>query len=103
MSIQSFLIDACILRDYIAEFAAHFIYVSQTGEPIAKVTTMASLKKNILDKTATDPLSISLSEAVDAGGWLNELGGIGISLCTRLRSHRQDKGFLRSKIFFFLI
>lgn len=74
LSIQSFLIDACILRDYIAEFAAHFIYVSQTGEPIAKVTTMAGLKKNILDRTATDPLSISLSGAVDAGGWLNELG-----------------------------
>jgi hypothetical protein len=75
LSIQSFLIDACILRDYFSEFAAYFIYVTECGEPKAKVTTLAGLKKRVLNgKDQSDALGVYLNEAIDERGWLKELG-----------------------------
>jgi hypothetical protein len=75
LTMQSFLIDACILRDYLAEFAAYFIYLSDTGEPIKKLTTLGSLKKFILKRELRkDPLTLYLTGAGEDGGWLKELG-----------------------------
>jgi len=62
--IQSFLIDASVLRDYYAEFAAYFVYVSPQGVPKAKVATMSGLKKQVLDKAdEVDYLTLHLKQA----------------------------------------
>jgi len=75
LSIQSFLVDACVLRDYLAEFAAHFIYGPRACSKKVSVTSMAGLKKVFLDKSGdSDVLSMSLREAVGEGGWLQKLG-----------------------------
>src|ERR1019366_8070066 len=74
MSIQSFLVDACILRDYLAEFSAHFIYTSHQSRRAA-LTSMAALKKKILDTIAdADAVTQFLKDATSDGGWLKELG-----------------------------
>ncbi|HKS10165.1 MAG TPA: hypothetical protein VJS13_11500 [Pyrinomonadaceae bacterium] len=74
-AMQSFLVDACILRDYLAEFAAFFIYVTDTGEPVKKLTTLGSLKRFVLRHIEqTDPLTLSLKMATADDGWLKELG-----------------------------
>lgn len=75
LSIQSFLVDACILRDYLAEFSAHFIYASHLKSATAALTSMSGLKKNILDKIAdADAVTQLLKAATSEGGWLKELG-----------------------------
>jgi len=75
LSIQSFLVDACILRDYLAEFSARFIYASHLKSARVAVTSMAGLKKNILDTIAdVDAVTQFLRAATSDGGWLKELG-----------------------------
>lgn len=75
LSIQSFLVDACVLRDYLAEFAAHFVYGPQAGIGKVNVTSMSGLKTKFLDKSAqSDSLSVVLKEATGDGGWIKELG-----------------------------
>ncbi len=74
LSIQAFLVDACILRDYFAEFSARFVYAPYSKEGL-NVTSMAGLKKHILSKTvATDAATQSLKEATGEDGWLKQLG-----------------------------
>jgi hypothetical protein len=71
-AIQSFLVDACVLRDYFAEFLA--LTVEQPGE--TKVTTMGVLlKRKLLDRLPTsDPLRVGLADATNESGWLFQLG-----------------------------
>jgi hypothetical protein len=75
LAIQSFLVDACTLRDYLAEYRA--LLLSQSGELVSKskITKMASLKSRYLDKS---PLSVQidkiLRDATNERGWLQELG-----------------------------
>lgn len=76
LSIQSFLVDACVLRDYLAEFAAHYIYGPQAGSKKVNVTSMSGLIKQFLDKVSNpcDPITVCLKAATTDGGWLKELG-----------------------------
>lgn len=75
MSLHTFLIDACILRDSLAEFAAQYIFTSQCSK-LPKITNMGSLKKYFLKKvdTSTDPLIKQLNIDTDEGGWIHKLG-----------------------------
>jgi hypothetical protein len=71
LSIQSFLIDACILRDYIAEFISIYIY----NKKDLNVTTANSLLKNILRKTEQkDELTKYLQDSTAENGWIKILG-----------------------------
>jgi hypothetical protein len=75
LALQSFLVDACILRDYLAEFAAEYIYKRVLGVKDLKVTGMAGLKKKVLDKLSDpDAFASTIKTAVGDGGWLNILG-----------------------------
>jgi hypothetical protein len=71
LSIQSFLTDACVLRDYLAEFAAAFVY--RLGES-PRITSHAGLLKHLKRASSDDVLTKKLLEASAANGWLNELG-----------------------------
>jgi len=69
LSIQSFLVDACILRDYLAEFVSEFIYNE------SKITRMSSLKNKILNKTTSnDYLIQNIKQQTSEDGWIKLLG-----------------------------
>ena len=74
VEIHSFLVDACIVRDYLAEFAAHFVYGPRMGMERIGVTTAASLKKLLMKVKDADALTTSLQTAISDSGWLQELG-----------------------------
>ncbi|MBD3811273.1 MAG: hypothetical protein IE917_03500 [Betaproteobacteria bacterium] len=75
LSIQAFLVDASVLRDYLAEFYAQHLCPDPgllVGRPI---TSMGSLKKRVLDKiTSPDTVTNMLQVATSSGGWLRKLG-----------------------------
>lgn len=76
LSIQAFLIDACVLRDYLAEFAYYFIF--QPKYNLTKtVATMARLKSEVLDKDkieAPETIIDYLRKASGDQGWIKRLG-----------------------------
>lgn len=75
LAIQSFLVDACVLRDYLAEYRA--LILSQGGQHSfrTKVTRIGSLKKQYLDKVIpTLPVDQALAGAAAIGCWLHLLG-----------------------------
>lgn len=75
LSIQSFLVDACVLRDYLAEFSAYFVYAQRLGTERVSVSSMSLLKKKILDQISDeDTITSFLKAATSEGGWLKELG-----------------------------
>jgi len=75
LSLQSFLVDACILRDYLSEFAAAYIYRPMLGSGNLRITTMGGLKKKVLNKIPDhDPLTAELQTAAGDNGWLTVLG-----------------------------
>jgi hypothetical protein len=73
-SIHGFLVAACTLRDYLAEFAAEFIYATRLGLANTTVSTAAGLAKLLSKVTEQDELTRSLKTALSDGGWLKELG-----------------------------
>ncbi len=73
-AIHGFLFDACVLRDRLAEFAAHFIYGPKVGMTGIAVSTAASLKKMLQQIGDSDALTLSLRSAMQEDGWLQELG-----------------------------
>ena len=74
LSIQSFLIDACILRDYLSAFMSEFIY-SDMVEGNYKITAMATFKKKVLNKiTEPDSFTQELKEETNKDGWITLLG-----------------------------
>jgi hypothetical protein len=77
LAIQSFLTDACTLRDYLAEYRA--LILSQAGTIAAKprITKMASLISHYLNKSVpVAPVDKILSAATAVGGWLYEIGSL---------------------------
>jgi len=71
LSIQSFLVDACVLRDFLAEFAAAYVY----NEEAVRITTLSTLIKRVLkDQSRQDATSIKLRNATAEDGWLTLLG-----------------------------
>lgn len=71
LRIQSFFTDACILRDYLAEFAAAFVYKLGTGQ---RVSTLSGLLKHLKQIGPGDTVTQKLQSASQDGGWLAELG-----------------------------
>jgi hypothetical protein len=75
LSIQSFLVDACILRDYLSEFIFEFIYRDMVNIGDYKIRSMGALKKKVIDKlTETDIFTEELKEATNKDGWITLLG-----------------------------
>lgn len=75
LSLQSFLVDACILRDYLSEFAAEYIYKPILGLSHLRITAMGALKKRVLNKIDDpDALTAELQTAAGDYGWLTVLG-----------------------------
>jgi hypothetical protein len=77
LAIQSFLVDACTLRDYLAEYRA--LIMSQAGTIPAKprITKMASLVSRYLSvNPSLTPVDRHLSDATAVGGWLHEIGSL---------------------------
>jgi len=75
LAIQAFLVDACVLRDYLAEYRA--LILTQTGSVTfnGKVTRIGSLKKQCLSKGPLNiPVDQAMKKATEPGGWLHLLG-----------------------------
>lgn len=76
LSIQAYLVDACVLRDYLAEYYA--LILSPDTEQIGKnpITSMGGLlRRKVLDNIGCeDSVANALREATSEGGWLHELG-----------------------------
>lgn len=73
--VQACLVDACILRDVLAEFAAHLVYGPQLGNSTIKVSSIGALRKKILTKLPSrDKMADDLLAATAENGWLHELG-----------------------------
>lgn len=73
LAVQVFLVDACVLRDYLAEFFAS--YGTKEGRAEHRITSMSGLKRRVLDRVASnDVLHCDLRAATSPGGWLFELG-----------------------------
>jgi hypothetical protein len=74
LAAQAYLVDACILRDYLAEFFVAFV-CPEPDRPKLHIATMAGAKKHVLDKVkSSDPLFAELVSATSKGGWLFQLG-----------------------------
>jgi len=77
LAIQSFLTDACTLRDYFAEYRALILVQAGLLPGNPRITKMASLKSRYLSRSATHaPVDTHLEEATAPGGWLFELGSL---------------------------
>ncbi len=75
LAIQSYLVDACILRDYLSEFMFEYIYRDMADFSKLKITAMGTLKKKILDKIAEpDNFTQELKQSTDKEGWITLLG-----------------------------
>jgi len=75
LAIQAFLVDACVLRDYMAEFYALVLCPEKQLAANNSITSMAGLKSKVLDKiSAKDHVTKALQIATNQGGWLYELG-----------------------------
>ncbi|QSB00880.1 hypothetical protein JWZ98_19860 [Methylomonas sp. EFPC1] len=73
LSIQTFLIDACILRDYLAEFiAAHIVDFHNIRNK--NINSMSSLLKDIKKMSIEDVLIRELLSITSGNGWLKALG-----------------------------
>jgi hypothetical protein len=70
-ALQAFLSEACILRDYLAEFAAAHVY---TDVVPSGVTTLAKLLPYIRRSQLSDVVTDGLKTATAGGGWLTLLG-----------------------------
>ena len=58
IAIQSHLVDACILRDYLAEFLAGFVWPPAPGGASPQTTALSGLLKRVLPGVARpDPLA----------------------------------------------
>lgn len=76
LSIQAYLVDACVLRDYLAEYYA--LILRPDNELLGKnsITSMGGLlKRKVLNNIGSeDSVANALREATSEEGWLHELG-----------------------------
>lgn len=77
LSIQAFLVDACVLRDYLAEFYALYAcsepLVARGASPITSISGL--LKKGVLSTSVcANPVTKELKLATDEDGWLYLMG-----------------------------
>jgi hypothetical protein len=70
-SIQAFLAEACILRDYLAEFTAEYVYRAVVR---TRITTLAKLVPHLRSGDFSGKLATELRLATDPNGWLAMIG-----------------------------
>ncbi|WP_143498865.1 hypothetical protein [Pseudomonas sp. Irchel 3A18] len=73
LALQSFLVDACVLRDYLSEFYYEAI-VKVVDADASKITTLNRLLKRWKQHPPTDPAGKELRASAQLGQWLFELG-----------------------------
>lgn len=73
LAVQSYLVEACILRDYLAEF---YWLVMSAEENIEKnkITTLGGLYKFWSKKPPMDSAGMEMKACATKGNWLYELG-----------------------------
>ena len=69
LAVQTFLVDACALRDYLVEF---YWYVKSIGE--VSITSIGSLLRYWRKTPPLDPHGVKIQEISSSGGWLDILG-----------------------------
>lgn len=75
IAVQSYLVDACILRDYLAEFLAGFVWPPAAESTRPQTTTFSGLLKKVISSVARpDPFADQIDAAGKPGGWLEVLG-----------------------------
>ncbi len=73
LAVQSFLVEACILRDYLVEF--YWAALPEGGEKInKKVTTMGGLLKAWKSSSTISKVGREIKTCAAEDGWLFELG-----------------------------
>jgi hypothetical protein len=70
-ALQAFLAEACVLRDYLAEFAAANVYAGVTPPGI---TTLVKLLPFLRKSGLSDVVTDGLKTAAGSDGWLTLLG-----------------------------
>jgi hypothetical protein len=74
LAVQVFLVDACVLRDYFAEFFATYA-CPDSAKSHGHISSMAGLRRAVLSKAScADRLFNDLNSATSKGGWLYVLG-----------------------------
>ncbi len=74
LALQAFLVDACVLRDHLAEYRALILPPAETNGGRPKIRLMASLKKHYLDRLASpQAVDHELLQATEPAGWLHRL------------------------------
>lgn len=73
MAFQSFLIDACILRDYLCEFYAAVV-LSGPNATKEKISAVGGLIKHFDKKPPSDAVGKAILASTKRGQWLCELG-----------------------------
>ena len=74
LAVQVFLVDACVLRDYLAEFFAIYACPAE-NRTREHITSMSGVRRFILNRSSsTDSLFVDLSAATAKAGWLYVLG-----------------------------
>ncbi len=68
MALQGFLVDICILRDYLAEFIAIVFKVNDSGKN--RITMMSQLIEPLKKFSVSEPVIQQLKEATGTGGWI---------------------------------
>lgn len=68
MALHGFLVDICILRDYLAEFTAIAFNINDSAKN--RITKMSKLIKPLKNLSASKPVIQQLKEATETGGWI---------------------------------
>ncbi|MCF5806143.1 hypothetical protein [Pseudomonas tremae] len=73
LALQSFLVDACVLRDYLSEFYSEVMIRSSVPDA-NKITTLSGLLKKWRSEAPKDAAGRELNASAKHGQWLFELG-----------------------------
>lgn len=73
LALQAFLVDACILRDYLAEFYWQAVQKKHDSK-IKNVTTLSGLLTYWKSNTPTDAAGREIAASAQKGQWIFELG-----------------------------
>ncbi|MCU8395879.1 hypothetical protein M2G63_20510 [Vibrio vulnificus] len=74
-SFQHFLFDACMLRDYIAEFVFHYVVPLDVKSGEKHMTTTSKIyNKYYKSREVSSDYEVYFKNICSSNGWLNELG-----------------------------
>lgn len=74
LSLQSFLVDACVLRDYLSEFYSEVTPNEINNGQINKITTLSGLLRYWKISPPKNPVGKEILTSAKPGQWLFELG-----------------------------